>query len=218
MQLEHRLSEDIDFAVGTLRLPKKKIGELLTRLENAGMEVVDSTSEAARDELTNDGLDVEDYHQDWLVDGAKLTFFTYGNNNYESKIIAESPFETFQGIKVASIDTIAKTKCHALTRRMKSRDLFDIYHLVKNGYLSIDGVIAEMQRSNPHMTLETCTHRLLEKPVQPDDEGLSPIGVDKTVDEIRQCLAKRVEELEEDIARALLAHQYDAVEREEDQQ
>lgn len=209
MQIEHRLSEDIDFAVGTQKLPKSKIVEILRRLESADMEIVDCTSEAARDDFTNDGLDVEDYQQDWLVNGTKLTFFTYGNNAYENKIVAESSFDLFEGIKVASIDTIAKTKCHALTKRMKSRDLFDIYHLIKAGHLSMEEVIAEMQRSNPHMTYETCTHRILEKPIQADDEGLTPIDVDTSVEKIREFLTARVEELELSISTRML-QQYNA--------
>lgn len=204
MQIQHRVSEDIDFAVGTLKLPKQTIETLITRLEAAGMEVINATSEAARDEFDNDGLDVEDYHQDWLVDGTKLTFFTYGNNAHESKIIGESPFESFHSIRVASLDTIAKTKCHALTRRMKSRDLFDICHLIGSGHLSIADVIAEMQKSDRHMTFETCVNRLLEKPLQADDEGLMPIGVEIPLGDIRAALAQQVEDLEEDIAAALI--------------
>lgn len=209
MQIDHRLSEDIDFAIGTQKLPRRKIVEILKRLEAAGQEIIDFTSEAARDDFTNDGLEVEDYQQDWLVSGTKLTFFTYGNNAYENKIIAESPFDMFKGIKVASLGTIAKTKCHALTKRMKSRDLFDIYHLINAGHLSMEEVIAEMQRSSPHMTFETCTHRILEKPMQADDEGLTPIDIDISVDKIREFLTTKVEELELNISTRML-QQYNA--------
>jgi hypothetical protein len=43
MQIEHRLSEDIDFATGAQKLPKSKIAEILKRLEAAGNEIFDFT-------------------------------------------------------------------------------------------------------------------------------------------------------------------------------
>jgi hypothetical protein len=123
--------------------------------------------------------------------------------------IKESTFDVFKGIKVASLGTIAKTKCHALTKRMKSRDLFDIYHLIKAGHLSMEEIIAEMQRCSQHMTFETCTHRILEKPMQTDDEGFFPIDIDISVDKIREFLLTKVEELELNISTRLL-QQYNA--------
>ena len=206
MRIEHRLSEDLDFAVTAPKLPRHKIEKLLQRLASGGAEIVDITNVGARDDFIDTGFDLEDYHQDWLVNNTKLTFFTYGNNDYENKVIKESSFDVCNGVKIASIATIAKTKCHALTRRMKSRDLFDIYHLIAAGHLSMEDVVAEMQRSNLHMTFETCTHRILEKPIQADDEGLTPIGINKSIDEIRAYLAEKVGELEQTISESLLPH------------
>lgn len=199
MQIEHRQSEDLDFATGKSKLPKHKIEKLLGRLEEEGMEVVDITDPGARDDFINDGYEIEDYQQDWLVDGTKLTFFTYGKNPYESDVISNSTYQSLESIKIASLDTIAKTKCHTLTRRMKSRDLFDVYYLIQSGHLTVEKVVAEMQKSNRHMTFETCVDRILEKPMQANDEGLVPIGVDISVQEIRDYLTPKVAELEQAI-------------------
>lgn len=204
MRIGHRSSEDLDFAIGAARLPAKKIRTLLGRLAQAGFDIVDVTNPGARDDFENDGLEIENYQQDWLVGDTKLTFFTYGNNEHEQKTISESCFDVFEGIKIASIDTIAKTKCLAVTRRTKSRDLFDIYHLIQTGNLTIESVIVEMQQTNSYLSYENCVHRILEKPIQKDDEGLNPIGVDISVEKIREYLSDRIDELEIKISKKLL--------------
>lgn len=204
MRIGHRTSEDLDFAIGTQRLPTKKIQTLLARLEQAGFKIVDATNPGTRDDFENDGLEIENYQQDWIVNDCKLTFFTYGNTEHEQKTISESCFDVFEGIKIASIDTIAKTKCLAMTRRTKSRDLFDIYHLIETGNLTIEAVIAEMQQTNAHLNYDGCIHRLLEKPIQKDDEGLNPIGVGISVEQIREYLAEQIDKLEIKIAKNLL--------------
>lgn len=203
MRLGHRMSEDIDFAIGTLRLPTDKISVLMRRLNDAGCEVVDVLSESARDDFENDGLDIENYQQDWLVNGAKLTFFTFGNNEYEQKTISDSSYDVFDGIKIASLDTIAKTKCHALTKRTKSRDLFDVYHLIQVGALNVESVIAEMQKFNSSMTYETCVHRIVDKQIQADDEGLNSVGVSISIGDIRKRLSENLTVMETSIAREI---------------
>ena len=196
MYLGHRMSEDLDFAIGALRLPAKKLAKVMKKLGSADCEIVDILSISDRDNFENDGLDIENYQQDWLVNGTKLTFFTFGNNEYEQSVIRSSAYEVFEGIKIASLDTIALTKCHALTKRTKSRDLFDIYHLIRDGYLSIELVVAGMQKFNPSMTYETCLHRIVEKPIQKDDEGLYPVGVEMPIEKIREFLLGKFDEFE----------------------
>ncbi len=66
-----------------------------------------------------------------------------------------------------------------------------------------------MQRSSSHMTFETCTYRILEKPMQADDEGLSPIDIEISVVKLREFLTTKVEELELNISTRIL-QQYNA--------
>lgn len=201
MRIGHRLSEDIDFATGALKLPVQNIAALMTLFESKGHEVIDIVDDSTRHDFINDGLDVENYHQDWLVDGVKLTFFTYGQNDYERNTINNAGFDSFEGIKIADLDAIAKTKCHVVTRRTKSRDFFDIDCLINSGILTIENVITEMQKSNPHMTYETAVFRLIEKPIQVNDEGLVSVGVEISIEQIRESLAARISAMESDIAK-----------------
>ena len=72
--LKHRLSEDLDFATTENKLPKKAISDFLDRLREDGCEVEDILPMAERQYAENEGCDIDDYHQDWSVDGVKLTF------------------------------------------------------------------------------------------------------------------------------------------------
>ena len=87
--------------------------------------------------------------------------------------------------------------------------LCGVYVQLYSSANTMEEVIAEMQRSSPHMTFETCTHRILEKPMQADDEGLTPIDIDISVDKLREFLTTKVEELELNISTRML-QQYNA--------
>ncbi len=84
--LNHRLSEDLDFATTDKPLPKKAISTLLKRLTNEGRAIEDSTPVAAHQDAIDDGYDIEEYYRDWLVDGVKLTFFTLEEKNGRKKL------------------------------------------------------------------------------------------------------------------------------------
>lgn len=115
--LHHRLSEDLDFATTEKSLPKQAITTLLDRLSDEGRTIEDATSVAARENAINDGLDIEEYYQDWLVDDVKLTFFTIEEKNGREKL-ANDPGDTWdQKLRLASLDTLFVTKSLVLADR-----------------------------------------------------------------------------------------------------
>ncbi len=75
--LEHRLSEDLDFATTERQLPRKAISGFLNRLSKDGCVVEDILPMAERQYAENEGCDIDDLHQDWSIDGVKLTFLHY---------------------------------------------------------------------------------------------------------------------------------------------
>jgi len=76
-----------------------------------------------------------------------------------------------------------------------SRDLLDIDFLLKAGYITINEIISEMQKCNPHMSYETAVYYLTEKPIQKNDEGILSVGVN------RANISEKIKLLESDIAR-----------------
>ncbi len=90
--LKHRSSEDLDFATTERKLPIKAISDFLNRLREDGSEIEDILPMAERQYAINEGCDIDDYHQDWSVDGVKLTFFTLPKENGREKLV-EDPGE-----------------------------------------------------------------------------------------------------------------------------
>ncbi len=59
--LNHRLSEDLDFATAERTLPTQAILDLLERFKRTGSVIEDILSLAARHDAINEGYDIEKY-------------------------------------------------------------------------------------------------------------------------------------------------------------
>lgn len=97
--------------------------------------------------------------------------------------------------KIKLMSRLAKSS----TNRIKSRDFFDIYYLVKVGEISIEDVIAGMKTINSVLTYEGCLYRLLNMPLRSNDEGLHDLKIDISFSEIREFFAKEIMALEENM-------------------
>ena len=75
LQIGHRFSEDLDFNIFGQALPKSKLDQLLSDLEEEGA-VIESliSSEKKTAYKINTGFDLDDSIQDYLINGAKVTF------------------------------------------------------------------------------------------------------------------------------------------------
>lgn len=197
IRLGHRNSLDLDFATSEEKLNVKNISSLIQEISKSGVSCIDVTDAGAADEFANDGLDIADYQQDWLVGDVKVQFFTYGRNSVERDALdGDEVPEYIDGIKIASLSALIKTKSHVVCKRTKSRDLFDLYTLLKDGHTTIDAILVEMQSANPYLSYENLRHRLAEKPVRGDDEGLSPVGVHMPTEDIQRELANFLDDFE----------------------
>ncbi|MDR2196061.1 MAG: hypothetical protein LBE50_05605 [Gallionellaceae bacterium] len=95
-------------------------------------------------------------------------------------------------------------KAQALGYRTKSRDLFDVDTMIRNGDTTIRAVIEELQQTNPYAAYETLIYRILEKPLDADDEGLGATRAQESVETIRNRLKNDILELNLEISRAVL--------------
>src|SRR5688572_3287768 len=71
---QHRLSEDLDFAAAGPKLDRNVIKSIVSKLQSLGSDTRLNTARDARDSAANEGIDLEYYHQDWLIDNVKVTF------------------------------------------------------------------------------------------------------------------------------------------------
>ena len=127
-QLDHRISEDLDFC--TLgELPLKDIEEFIEAcIEKFTIENVDyiDPNEAIKNDFLIGGSNVEYYLQTWVINGVKIQFYDGSGHLGAKDIFAADIYTKIGNIKIAALDTIFKMKSLMFYKRVKSRDLFDM--------------------------------------------------------------------------------------------
>jgi predicted nucleotidyltransferase component of viral defense system len=187
--LKHRLSEDLDFATTERKLPKEAISDFLNRLREGGSEIEDILPMAERQYAINEGCDIDDYHQDWSVDGVKLTFFTLPMENGREKLAEDPGEEWSKNLRLASLETLFITKSLVLADRHTMRDNFDMYALLQRDDFCYADVVEAFKRYRPHTDLNIPINRLLSTDYPLTDPGLSGL-----IDEEEEDTMRRVHE------------------------
>ncbi|MDB5971950.1 MAG: hypothetical protein JWQ90_4400 [Hydrocarboniphaga sp.] len=144
---QHRLSEDLDFAYTGSRLPRAEISRIIAQLRDTGWSAAPIPDPRALDEFADDGLDLNDYQQDFLVgenpaDGGsqtKLTFFRPS----DPVLLDGSGREQHGDVAVAGDAEIFGLKSLILAERIRSRDVFDLWWLLENAGFTV----ADMERA-----------------------------------------------------------------------
>jgi hypothetical protein len=129
MHLGHRLSEDLDFMVGSTRLPRAAVQALKRSCNAAGFPFVANDSPAGLQEFEDTGLDYHDYQQDFVVaSSVKLTLVA---PDPEVSVLLRAGVA--HGPRVASVEEIFRLKCIACANRSKTRDWLDMYVMLTQG-------------------------------------------------------------------------------------
>jgi len=197
----HRVSEDLDFGTTQKTLPRQTVTGIIEKLK-AQYEVTDATDFIKIQEAENEGNDLLNYHQDWLIGGVKVTFFTIGENDAERKEIASFNTLHYGYINMLDKDGIFFTKCMTLCDRIKSRDIFDLWWFVTAGDKDVVDIFNTIQRVRTHITYEKIRQRLLSWPIPKTDEGLESV-INITIDRVREELAAKIDQLEIAMAREM---------------
>ena len=187
--LKHRLSEDLDFATTEKKLPKKAISDFLNHLREEGCEVEDILPMAERQYAENEGCDIDDHHQDWSVDGVKLTFFTLPKENGREKLAEDPGEEWSKNLRLASLETLFITKALVLADRHAMRDNFDMHALLQRDDFSYADVIKAFKTYRPYTDLNIPFNRLRSSDYPLTDPGLSGL-----IDEEEEDTMKRIQE------------------------
>jgi predicted nucleotidyltransferase component of viral defense system len=187
--LEHRLSEDLDFATSEKKLPRGIISDFLNRLREDGSEVVDILSVAEKEDAINDGIDIYDYHQDWSVDGVKLTFFKLPQENGRKKLSEDPGKEWSRNLRLASLETLFVTKALVLADRHTMRDNYDMHALLQLDAFSYEDILHAFKTYRPHTDLNLPINNLLNS-----EYPLTDPGLDGLIDEEEEDTMKRIQE------------------------
>jgi DNA-binding transcriptional MerR regulator len=171
MRIQHRLSEDLDFAFLQASLPRQRLEARLHRAREAGQDFQCNDNEAALQEFALGGMELRDYQQAFLVNGGvKVSFFAA---NAPMVRVLSAPPET--GPRVASLAELFKTKCLISASRSKTRDWLELYLLLRDHGFSIRDYQAAFEEAGIESQCDLGLSRLCSGLPQSDDEGYAQL-------------------------------------------
>ncbi|WP_353662638.1 nucleotidyl transferase AbiEii/AbiGii toxin family protein [Hydrogenimonas sp. SS33] len=125
--LGHRESFDLDIC-----FPFAEALPPLAFLEEFDEVIPIAFDQGIIDTAINEGGDIEEVMQRYIVDGVKVDFVINPSSNiYESEILQNDEGLRFGTLRIASIDAVFKLKSLLLLDRNKVRDLYDIVYLLR---------------------------------------------------------------------------------------
>lgn len=205
LRIEHRSSADLDFVFTSPRLPRRRIDKLLDELRR-GYEVAAMANVAAEQDFLDSGLDLADYQRDYSIARVKVTFFTPDPSKLGQVVRGERGIQGLKRIAVADLDSLFVMKAVTLNSRMTTRDLFDVYTLVReHGYREAD--IFRYAREFD-FSPDTLKARLRHVRRRIDDPGIEIAnGVPPTFEQLQAFFVEAINRVEQEEA-ALAARQH----------
>jgi len=180
IHLKHRTSEDLAFFINKNiinRELQRKIDNILSTLTTNGNNVETD--------------DIDEFQQDYRVNGVKVTFCTTSLLNLKNNI------ESFSNIDIASQELIYATKMHTVLKyRIKSRDFYDIKELI-NKNSSFEEALDILKKYFPkyNITEKLITNRFCTTKLNYDDEGFETLNLKKqeTFESLREYFIETIE-------------------------
>lgn len=200
LRLHHRLSEDLDFLFPGDVLPHAGLRAVRTALgKRFTVERFEHIAE--RLEFENAGLDLDDYQQDYLVDGdVKLSFFA-PDPQWTPGEVQAAPVPGLQTgrIRVAFLDALALLKAAVLARWVLTRDLFDLYVLIAKHGVSPTDLWLRLERAGA--PVDTLSQRVRHAKLRSDDPGLGGlVDAPPAFAELQAFMIATLDEVERDLA------------------
>jgi len=204
LRIHHRRSEDLDFAFPQLRLPRARLEALLRIATEAGFEFQPTDDEAALQEFAGAGLELHDYQQNFLVNGAvKVSFFA--PDGALAKVLAGA---AELGARVATLGELFKSKCLVSASRSKTRDWLDLYLLMQEHGFSMRDFQAVFREAGVAHQCDIALSRLCSGVPQKDDEGYAHLLANPpSLDEMTTFFKTHRDTLESETAAEALRRQ-----------
>lgn len=170
LRIDHRVSEDLDFAYPEEELPVRLLEALRLEAAAAGLDLQPDDDEAAALEFSEGGLDLRDYQQDFIGNGGvRISFFTADpalRDVLRGSVNADRP-------RLAELPELFQAKCLVCAKRSKSRDWFDLYVLMRDHGFSMSDMEAAFQKAGIPNQFEAALARLCLGTAPAHDEGYS---------------------------------------------
>jgi hypothetical protein len=213
LQIGHRISEDLDFNVFGRALPKRSLDQLLSDLEEEGAIIESLISpEKKTAHKINTGYDLDDSIQDYLINGAKVTFHARHEQDRPKKQIeylksAAKIKIANNGFEILAVEGLFAMKSIVTYDRVRSRDIFDLMILIRDNGFNLKNAldaIAENQparHKDPEHFKSVVTGII---PLDKADEGFSSISLDVKMQDIYKYFKSLIKEYEIQAVHALL--------------
>ena len=180
MQIGHRMSEDLDFMMW--RISKTEKPEV--------------NWNAIERELVAKVGDIESFNMlgfdqvEFVVKGVKLSFFVSDNLSPVTE-----PIEYMGNIRLADIESIMVMKLEVMLRRMKFRDYYDIFFILREGYSIHRGIERSLKYSRHRLSTKNIIAMLLGGQFIADDNfaTLQP-KYSVTKEEIREYILRKLKD------------------------
>ena len=205
VQIGHRISEDLDFNIFGKKLPIRAIDGLLDELTASGSTVESLiTSEQKLGFKINTSENLDHYIQDYLIDGAKVTFHSRNDNDRpkaQIDLLRSTPKLQVaeRGFDVLGIDGLLVMKSIVVYDRVKSRDIYDLMVLTRDQGYTLDDIFAAIDRCQPirHKDPEHFKQVVTGViPLDKNDEGFASIHLNVKMDDIYKYFKKLVNDHE----------------------
>lgn len=192
LQARHRLSEDLDFVTLNGRLDRDEIRTIIDVVSEGNTPTL-ITSAAAREDMEMAGLDIDDNHQDWLVNGVKITFFA-PDAPPQRAVYADTITHPCGHVNVLDEGGIFRLKSMVIMDRRTSRDLFDLWFFVDQRSRTVDDILNAMDHRASHRNLDDLLKMIAPGSIQLRDPGFatSMPGAPKTTEELLAAMDKIV--------------------------
>lgn len=214
LNIGHRLSNDLDFAVFGDKLPTSEIDHLVTELKSHGLPVrLISAPDQISTFKIRTGKKLLDYARDYMFGNTKVTFFAMGMQQtpffvdyLKQAAVLNLPDVVFN---VLALDGLRASKAVALGQRVRSRDLYDLFILAKDhGYHTaqlLRDAVAYGTNDDPEYYKAVLRGEI---PLDADDEGLEPVGVSTELKSIYSFFDAQISQVEIEEAERI-AHEAD---------
>jgi hypothetical protein len=205
LQIGHRISEDLDFNIFGQKLPIKAIDGLLDELAGNGSTIESLiTSEQKLGFKINTSENLDHYIQDYLIDGAKVTFHSRNESDRPKAQIAylkSAPkvVVSESGFDVLSVDGLLVMKSIVVYDRVKSRDLYDLMVLTSDHGYSLENIFHAIDRCQPIRNKDPEYFKSVVTgviPLDKNDEGFSSIQLNVKMAEIYKYFKKMINDYE----------------------
>lgn len=205
LQIGHRISEDLDFNLFGQKLPIRAIDTLLEDLAAAGATVESLiTSEQKLGFKINTSENLDHYIQDYLIDGAKVTFHSRHEGDRPKAQIdflksAPKVAVSDGGFDVLGIEGLFVMKSIVVYDRLKSRDIYDLMVLTRDHGYTPDAVFAAIDAYQPVRNKDPERFKGVVTgliPLEKNDEGFSSIHLNVKMDAIYRYFKKLIDDYE----------------------